>query len=93
MDQQAFDALGLDPNEIYMLVHSGSRSLGESVLGNYLEKHKDSGDLAKGTLDTSEDFQTYLQAHNLSLNFARRNRFLIAHRLLSQFDSRHLPLG
>jgi release factor H-coupled RctB family protein len=76
-----------------LLVHSGSRSLGESILGKFIEEHKESGDIvAKGALDTSEEFQNYLKGHNLALNFARRNRFLIAHRLLSQIDSRHVSL-
>lgn len=66
-----------------MLVHSGSRSLGESILGKFIEEHKSSGtNIAKGTLETSEEFQNYLRGHDLALNFARRNRFLIAHRIL-----------
>jgi release factor H-coupled RctB family protein len=74
-----------------MLVHSGSRSLGESVLGKFMEEHKGTGEVvAKGTVETSEEFQNYLRGHDLALNFARRNRFLIAHRILEQIDSRKL---
>ena len=75
-----------------MLVHSGSRSLGESILGKYMEEHKTSADIAKGSSETSEEFLTYLKGHDLALNFARRNRFLIAHRILEQIDSRKRTL-
>lgn len=48
--------MNLDPNEVFMLVHSGSRSLGESILGKFMEEHKGAGEVAKGTLETSEEF-------------------------------------
>jgi len=72
------------------LVHSGSRSLGETTLGKFMEEHKGSRDICKGALETSEDLQNYIKGHNLALNFARRNRFLIAHRILEQIDSRKI---
>ena len=55
-----------------------------------MEEHKGSSEIAKGALDTSEEFLNYLKGHDLALNFARRNRFLIAHRILEQIDSRRL---
>jgi len=72
-----------------MLVHSGSRSLGEEILGAYLETTK--GQTCKGSSEETEEIANYLRGHNLALNFAKRNRFLIAHRLLEQIDSRKRP--
>lgn len=34
-----------------------------------------------------------MKGHDLALNFARRNRFLIAHRILEQIDSRKVSEG
>jgi release factor H-coupled RctB family protein len=90
-DQEAFDELALDQNDVFMLVHSGSRSLGESILQRYLEEVKNGGasqELSRGAPETSQELQNYLRAHDIALNFARRNRFLIAHRILEQIDSR-----
>jgi RNA-splicing ligase RtcB len=53
-----------------------------------MEEHKSSGDICKGASESSTDLQNYLRGHELALNFARRNRFLIAHRILEQIDSR-----
>lgn len=65
-----------------MLVHSGSRSLGESILWKFEDEHKGASEVAKGTYETSDEFKTYMKGHETALNFARRNRFLIAHRIL-----------
>ena len=93
VDPETFTSLGLDPNEVFMLVHSGSRSLGESILGKFVEEHKGAGEAAKGTYETSDEFLTYMRGHETALNFARRNRFLIAHRILEQIDSRRSQPG
>lgn len=70
-----------------MLVHSGSRSLGESILGSYMDTV---GGGAKGSEVDKEELKTYLAGHDLALNFAKRNRFLIAHRILEQIPSRKI---
>jgi release factor H-coupled RctB family protein len=75
----------LDPNEVFMLVHSGSRSLGESILGAYMDI---AGGWTKGSELGTFELKTYLEGHDLALNFAKRNRFLIAHRILEQIASR-----
>ena len=79
-DQTAMNETHFDVDEVHLLVHSGSRSLGESILGRFMEDHKDEN--TKGTTEDTEEFKRYMQGHELALNFARRNRFLIAHRIL-----------
>ncbi|CDW83679.1 release factor h-coupled family protein [Stylonychia lemnae] len=86
IDQQACDELQIDQNEVFMLVHSGSRNLGEKILQGFLDDNKSSQ--SKGAIVGSEQFDKYMSNHDLALNFARRNRFLIAHRILEQIDSR-----
>eukprot|EP00347_Sterkiella_histriomuscorum_P008545 403344686 len=86
IDQESADRIGLDSNEVYMLVHSGSRSLGETIYVQYMDKTKHLEN--KGCKIDSVECQEYLQSHDLALNFARRNRMLIAHRILKQIDSR-----
>jgi release factor H-coupled RctB family protein len=66
---------------MYLLVHSGSRSYGESILRLFLDNH--SGSQVKGTEVGSEEFKSYIEGHDMALNYASRNRFLIAHRILS----------
>lgn len=89
LDADAFKELEIDQNEVFMLVHSGSRSLGESTLGRFMDQHKGASQGGcKGTPEDSEEFKEYLQGHDIALNFARRNRMLIAHRILEQIDSR-----
>lgn len=75
-DAPTFEALGLNKNKLVVLVHSGSRGLGHSILREHIEKHKDGG------LDIeSEEASTYIERHNQAVAWARANRALIAHRL------------
>lgn len=69
-----------------MLVHSGSRSLGGLILTNFLDEIKDKEN--KGALIDSPEFHSYMAGHNMALDFAKKNRYLIASRILSQIDSR-----
>jgi len=45
-----------------MLIHSGSRSYGESILRKFLEEHK--GNTCKGAVIDSEEFKMYMEGHN-----------------------------
>jgi release factor H-coupled RctB family protein len=81
-DAESFAALGLDKNRLMLLVHSGSRGLGASLL----RKHTDvfgAGSLEEG----SEKAGIYLEKHGEALGWARANRALIAHRFLSLLGS------
>ncbi len=50
------------------------------------------GESCKGAHETSEGFLNYIRGHDMALNFAKRNRFLIAHRILQQIDSRKITV-
>ena len=77
-DAEAFAALGLDKNKVLLLIHSGSRGLGASILNRHIEKYK-AGALRAGS---SEAFE-YLAGHDYAIAWARANRGLIARRFLN----------
>jgi release factor H-coupled RctB family protein len=76
-DQDAFASLGLGKDELVVLVHSGSRGLGQAVLEIHLEGHGASGALAESDAATS-----YLLLHDHAVNWAKASRALIAERFL-----------
>lgn len=67
-------ALGLDREGLYLLVHSGSRGYGQHILGRFLDF---SGLPAGGDRATA-----YLAEHENALLWARRNRALVAEKLV-----------
>lgn len=69
--------LGLETDRVFVLVHSGSRGLGEAVLRGHHESHCDEGVPAD-----SEAAAHYLGGHDLALRWARSNRKLLARRFL-----------
>jgi release factor H-coupled RctB family protein len=76
-DDDAIRSLGIDGRHLMLLVHSGSRGLGEAILRDHVDHHGHNG-LERGTRDCDE----YLDRHALALRFARANRSLIAQRAL-----------
>jgi len=86
-DSEKFSRLPLDKSRLILLVHSGSRGLGESILRSHVNRFKDGG-LYVG----SDDADAYLSRHNNALAWAKANRELIAYRLLAQLKSDYKPL-
>jgi release factor H-coupled RctB family protein len=80
-NQQVFNDLNLDEEKVMLLIHSGSRYLGESILRAYVDKHRDAGVLA-----ASGDGQDYLIRHDAALSFAAKNREMIAFKVMSCLD-------
>ncbi len=72
-DREVFDALGLVDDRLYLTVHSGSRGLGEAVLGRFSTRIH----AIEGLRPDSEEGRAYLDAHNECISWARRNRALI----------------
>jgi release factor H-coupled RctB family protein len=75
LDEPVAAALNLDPSRLVLLVHSGSRGLGESILRAHTERFRD-GPLALGTPDADD----YLRRHDHAMQWARASRALIAER-------------
>ncbi len=75
-DAAAFSALGLERERLVLLVHSGSRGLGESILRAHVDRFAGAGVASDG-----EDARAYLERHDHAIAWARVNRELCARRL------------
>ncbi|GKX54186.1 RNA ligase RtcB family protein [Leminorella grimontii] len=73
------EALSIDASALLLLVHSGSRGLGQAILRDHVERFGH-----RGLLENGEDAKQYLDAHRQALGFAEENRRLIALRMLEQ---------
>lgn len=78
----AFNSLELDKNRLYLLVHSGSRGLGELTLRHHVEKFGHNGIIAE-----SDEAKDYISKHNQAVLWAQANRALIAHRFTEALRS------
>lgn len=67
-------------DEVVLVVHSGSRGLGQEILHQSAEWYE------------AEDADEYLQKHNMACRWAKANRDLIALRFLSRLFRRDLRL-
>jgi release factor H-coupled RctB family protein len=77
-DGPALKALGIAPERLCLLVHSGSRGLGESILRGVTER------LGSAALPIgSEDAVAYLRSHDHAVRWAAANRELCARRALA----------
>lgn len=81
-DQAAFAALGLDKADAAILIHSGSRGLGQDIFRELLELHG-----ANPLEEESEAAAYYLARHEHAMRFARANRALIAHRFADEIGA------
>ncbi len=79
VDPALFKELGMDQNELYLLIHSGSRNFGESIYVEYTKKHG-IAPFAPGTPEIAD----YMQKHDRAVAYARRSRAIVAYRILSQ---------
>ncbi len=75
LNVREFKKLGLGKQQLVVLVHSGSRGLGESVLRDYVTEHQ-----ASGSDSRSFAAAAYLQGHDLAVRWAKVNRKILAER-------------
>ena len=81
LDPAALAPLGIDPDQLLLLVHSGSRGLGESILRTVVDRQGHHG------LDPASPAAVeYLRQHDHALRWAQANRGLIAHRVLTALN-------
>ncbi len=78
VDEALFEHSGLNTQSMKLLVHSGSRGLGQSILERHTRQYGGDG-LVVGT----EAFDTYVTAHNQAVRWAELNRRIIAKRFMS----------
>lgn len=81
IDPAALATLGIDPGQLLLLVHTGSRGLGEAILRTVIGQQGHQG------LDpASPEATAYLRQHDQALRWAEANRQLIAHRVLAALN-------
>ncbi|WP_144391543.1 RNA ligase RtcB family protein [Pleionea sediminis] len=76
--EKIFDSTAIDKKALVLLVHSGSRGLGERVLRHHVDQFGHQG-LEVG----SESFNQYMEQHQEAIKFAELNREFIARRMLN----------
>ncbi len=74
IDARAFADAGLHEDRLLVMVHSGSRGLGESILSDHVGAHDSDG------LET-RDAATYIRRHDNAVAWGVANRDLIAKRV------------
>ncbi|OAT49476.1 RtcB family protein [Proteus hauseri ATCC 700826] len=79
VNETLFAQSGINKKQVLLLVHSGSRGLGQSILRAHTEQFGHKG-LEQDT-DMASD---YLLAHNDALRYAELNRQLIGERMMQQ---------
>ena len=82
LDARAFKVFGLGKQQLVVLVHGGSRGLGESILRSYVDEHQDSGSEAESFAAAA-----YLQDHDLAVRWAKVNRGLLAQRFVEKLGT------
>ncbi len=78
VEPSIFEAMDLSKDALYVLVHSGSRGLGEHILRGH-QKHFGNGALKA----SSKEGENYLQQHNNAVKWARLNREIIASKFMT----------
>ena len=77
MDEKRFREASLSRASLYVLIHSGSRGLGQAILQQHVATHA-----GRGCRSDSPDGVAYRDAHDRAVHWAKANRLLIAIRLI-----------
>jgi release factor H-coupled RctB family protein len=76
-DEETFRLLGWDEKTLFLLVHSGSRSLGEGLYRDH------TGKLGAGPLrENTDEAGEYMKQYSRAVRWARVNRAVIAERVI-----------
>jgi release factor H-coupled RctB family protein len=86
-DPANFAALGLAPDRLYALIHTGSRGLGEAVLKAHVAAHGHGG-----VAEDSAAAAAYMRDHETAMRWAQANRDLCAHRALEAIGAEGRPV-
>ncbi len=74
--------MGLDKERFFLLIHSGSRGIGQDL---YRQHTKEYG--AGGLIEGSEEALRYMELHDWALHWAKAGRALIAARVFDQLNT------
>lgn len=82
LDAERFEALGLGTDRVYLMVHSGSRGLGQAILDTHVARYNNAALLAG-----SEACDAYLGSHDQAIDWAVLNRAVIADRFCERLGT------
>jgi len=82
INETAFSLLSIDRKRLQLLVHSGSRGLGQSILVDHITKFNHDG-----LLESDCEFDSYLAKHDEAVSWAELNRELIALRFMDRLSA------
>lgn len=77
-DAEGLKQTGIGKEQLVLLVHSGSRGLGETVLRAHVDQHR-----GNGVPMESSAAEEYLRGHDFAARWAKANRELIARRFVA----------
>ena len=75
IDEAEFEKLAIDKNDLFILVHSGSRRYGQSIFNEF--NH------TQGYTAGSIEAKEYIKKHNNALLWAERNRRIVADKIMN----------
>ena len=84
---ESLASTALSSKHVQLLVHSGSRGLGQAILAAHIEAYSHDGLPAGG-----EAAQDYLRRHDAAVRFAELNRAVIAARILHRLRCEAVPV-
>lgn len=87
VDDERFETLGMQADRVWMMVHSGSRGLGQAVLQAHKTEPVDAG-----MLGASPEGQAYLAEHDQAMAWAVLNRRIIAQRFCEAIGAEARPV-
>ncbi|MGH1487554.1 MAG: RNA ligase RtcB family protein [Cellvibrionaceae bacterium] len=85
IDRDVFDQMGMDKKQVFLLVHSGSRGLGQKILRDHVDNQ---GSKSLGTIQDEYKHEQYQERHNYAIRWAEANRELIAERFCQQLKTK-----
>lgn len=83
IDEAIVSELEIDKRHLVLLVHSGSRGLGERILRTHVDSFGHAG-----LATNSDECNQYIEQHNMAIKFAELNRELIAKRMLDNLHAK-----
>lgn len=84
VNQSLFDEHQLDKGKLFVMAHTGSRGLGESILREHIDQFKSSG-LIKDT----PEFKKYFDQHDYALTWAQANRQVLLNKVSEALGVSH----
>ena len=87
LDHKTFESFRLSTKQFYLLVHSGSRGLGEKILNEHTHAFGQQG-ISENTVKAHK----YINKHDMAVKWAKANRALFSKRFLDCLHAEGEPV-